>query len=303
MEAAPRQDGSLSDVMIAMDVVDTLRHQQVLIDRELNAGDRDRRLVERLRDIYAAQGIEVPDAVLEEGVQALKENRFAYSPPAPGLQTRLASLYVRREHWLKPVLLVLTLLVAALVAYQLLVRGPAQREAAVLPAALAEQHQVLLGSARGETARERIEALYQQAQDALRQGNREQAVALLGEMRSLQGDIAAEYSIRVVSRPGERSGIWRVPEVNPEARNYYLIVEAVDSSGAVVSRTVRNEEDGKLHRVEQWGLRVDGEVFNRFLADKQDDGIIQQALVGSKRAGYLEPEYSVPTTGATITSW
>ena len=49
--AAENKPESLSDVMLAMDVVDTLRHQQVLIDRELNASDRDKRMMERLRSI------------------------------------------------------------------------------------------------------------------------------------------------------------------------------------------------------------------------------------------------------------
>jgi hypothetical protein len=294
---------SLSEVMLAMDVVDTLRHQQLLIDRELNAEDRDRRLLERLREIYAAQGIEVPDAVLQEGVAALKENRFAYSAPPPSLQTRLATLYVRRDRWGRPLLLALAVLVVALLAYQLLLRGPAQREAAALPRDLTEAHAALVESARGEAARARGDALLQQARSALEQGDRDQARTLLEELRALREEVAAEYSVRVVSRPGERSGVWRVPEVNPDARNYYLIVEAIDPRGQVVTRSIRNEEDGKLYQVKKWGLRVDAEVFNRFLRDKQDDGIIQQAVVGAKRAGYLQPDYSVPTSGATITSW
>nr|MDJ0956301.1 DUF6384 family protein [Arenicellales bacterium] len=55
----------LDDVMLAMDVVDTLRHQQLLVERELNTEDRDKKMMDRLREIYASQGIEVPDHVLE----------------------------------------------------------------------------------------------------------------------------------------------------------------------------------------------------------------------------------------------
>ncbi|MCZ7660789.1 MAG: DUF6384 family protein [Xanthobacteraceae bacterium] len=39
----------LDDVMLAMDVVDTLRHRQLLVDRELASEDRDRRMMDRLR--------------------------------------------------------------------------------------------------------------------------------------------------------------------------------------------------------------------------------------------------------------
>ena len=51
-----------------MDVVDTLRHQDNLVARELNESEREAELLERLRQIYRGQGIEVPDRVLREGV-------------------------------------------------------------------------------------------------------------------------------------------------------------------------------------------------------------------------------------------
>jgi hypothetical protein len=50
-------------------------------------------------------------------------------------------------------------------------------------------------------------------------------------------------------------------------------------------------------------LRVDEETFNRVAADKRDDGIIQNNVVGRKRRGFMEREYTVPTTGAAITEW
>ena len=62
--------------MIAMDVVDTLRHDRLIVDRELNDAGRHDDLIKRLREIYKGQGIEVPDHILEEGVKALKEDRF-----------------------------------------------------------------------------------------------------------------------------------------------------------------------------------------------------------------------------------
>ena len=86
----------LDDIMLAMDVVDTLRHRDHLVARELSEDKREAQLIERLREIYRGQGIEVSDDILHEGVKALKENRFIYSPPAPGLNVTLAKLYVRR---------------------------------------------------------------------------------------------------------------------------------------------------------------------------------------------------------------
>ena len=40
----------LDDVMLAMDVVDTLRHDQLIVERELNEEERRAKLIERLRE-------------------------------------------------------------------------------------------------------------------------------------------------------------------------------------------------------------------------------------------------------------
>ena len=50
-----------------MDVVDSLRHADKLVERELSTEERDRQLKERLRQLYSAQGIDVPEHTLDEG--------------------------------------------------------------------------------------------------------------------------------------------------------------------------------------------------------------------------------------------
>ena len=303
MAQANAEKQPLDDLLLAMDVVDTLRHQQVLIERELNADDRDRKLIERLREIYASQGIDVPDHVLEEGVAALKEDRFAYTPPPESFSTRMARLYISRGKWGKPLLAGLGAVLLVLLAYTLLIRGPAERELAQLPSRLEKQHELLLEQARGETARARSEALYGEGKSALAAGEKDDVLAVLDEMDALRDEIEREYEIRVVSRPGERSGIWRIPDANTNARNYYIIVEAVTPEGRTLKRTVVNEENGRSYQVDKWGLRVEEPLFQRIAADKQDDGIIQQNRFGVKRRGYLTPEYLLPTTGGAITDW
>ena len=44
-------------------------------------------------------------------------------------------------------------------------------------------------------------------------------------------------------------------------------------------------------------------MFDQMKADKLDDGVIQNSRIGTKRRGYLKPDYNIPTTGATITQW
>src|SRR5690606_29741627 len=96
--ASPLEQGQkLDELMIAMDVVDTLRHRADLVQRELNEEGREAELIERLRNIYRDQGIEVPDKVLREGVKALKESRFVYTPPPPSWKRALLTAWVRRD--------------------------------------------------------------------------------------------------------------------------------------------------------------------------------------------------------------
>ena len=65
-----KEKAPLDELMLAMDVVDTLRHREDLIAREFNEEGRENDLIARLRQIYRDQGIEVPDNVLAEGVKA-----------------------------------------------------------------------------------------------------------------------------------------------------------------------------------------------------------------------------------------
>ena len=109
---------TLDDVMMAMDVVDTLRHREQLVLRELDKDGREAELVERLKEIYTAQGIEVPENILRDGVKALDENRFVYAPPRQSFATRLAKVYVSRGKWGKPVSVAFASLIALLGVWQ-----------------------------------------------------------------------------------------------------------------------------------------------------------------------------------------
>ena len=309
---ATAEKRTLDEVLIAMDVVDTLRHRDLILQKELDQDGREQQLIARLREIYAAQGIEVTDEVLLQGVQALEEQRFHYKPPAPAIGERLAKLYVSRERWWKPVAGGIGALCVGLFAYQVGVVQPAKANDArveraietLLPDQLAAAYGDVLEVSQSETANQLAATYLRDGEVALNARDVEKAEAAISSLNLLRSDLSMSYEVRVVYGPGEpRSGLFRIPDDAPNARNYYLIVEAVDPAGRLVEVEIESEEDRKTERVSRWGQRVSETTFNAVATDKQDDQIIQNAVIGRKAVGTLSPTYSIATPGGAILEW
>ena len=303
----------LNEVMLVMDVVDMLRHQQSIVDRELGVEDHDRALIEKVRNIYAGQGLTVSDDVIAEGVKALREERFTYSPPQNSFQLTLARLYVNRGRWARRGALAIAALLAIVLVYQFTVVAPKKRarlqhqqalqELKAMPAKLANQRDQVLAEAREDEARQQAEALYRDAMAAVSRQDAEAVDKGYAALNQIYAQLTRQYELRIVSRPDTSSGVWRVPKNQSNARNYYIIVEAVTADGNRLSLPVTSEEDGKTSTVEQWGLRVEPAIFEQVKRDKMDDGIIGRNVFGVKKRGYLAPQFAIPTTGGAITQW
>jgi len=298
-----KEKASLDELMLAMDVVDTMRHKELVLARELQGEDRDAKLLDQLREIYTSQGIPVTDDILKRGVDALREERFVYRPPEASFSRTLATAYVTRGRWGKPVGAAVAVLAVGALAFQLFVRGPELRQATEVPAALTTAFERLDANTDDPAALTPARAQLATGQAAAAAGDFDAARAATAEIETLNARVQVQYELRIVSRPGEQSGVWRYPTDNRSARNYYLVVEAIAPNGEALRLPVTSEEDGRTRGVRTWGLRVDEATYNSVGADKQDDGIIQNYVVGRKRAGVLDREYTVPTTGAAITDW
>lgn len=293
----------LEDLMVAMDVVDTLRHRQQLVDRELDADARRERLIEKLRDIYKAQGIEVTDQVLADGVRALEEDRFKYTPPETSFSTRLASIYVKRDKWLKPFFFGLVFLFGLWFFYYLTAVRPTNVAQNALPDLLSQQYGEVIQIADDQAVLTQAHGIQKNGKDALENENFDEAQIAVDDLELMLIRLKSVYKLRVVQKAGERSGIWRIPDANSGARNYYLIIEAIDARGKIMSLPIISEESGKTRIVSKWGVRVEQATYQRIGADKKDDGIIQNRAVGQKQRGKIAPEYSISTNGAAITDW
>ena len=301
----------LDEVMLAMDVVDTLRHRQDLAVRELGTDAKERQLIDKLREIYHQQGIEVPDHILKEGVAALQESRFVYDAPKPGFGTSLARLYVGRKRWGKPVGAALVALLVLGVGYfglwQPYQRGQAEAARIELsegvPAQLDALYQTVFEETKVQRAVVQAEALRTRGKTMAAEGNRVAAQKAVTDLTALRDQLRLDYTLRVVNQQDVQSGFWTIPEVNTAATNYYIVVEALDPDGEALSLPILNEENGQTEVVNMWGVRVPEMVYDAIAADKRDDGIIQANEVGRKTNGFLDVEYSVPVLGGAVTRW
>ncbi|MEO5806256.1 DUF6384 family protein [Devosia sp.] len=301
----------LDEVMLAMDVVDTLRHRQDLATRELDGVAREEQLIDKLREIYHQQGIEVSDAVLKQGVAALAESRFVYTPPPGGFNTLLARAYVSRGKWGR-VAGVIALGAAVILGGYFLVYQPYsahQQETAQLelsqelPAAMDGLYQTIFDETKVQQAEVEAKELVSRGKAYAAEGNRAKAEDIVTRLTALRDQLRLSYTLHVVNRPGVQSGFWTFPKINTEATNYYIVVEALDPDGQALSLPILNEETGKTETVNIWGVRVPEAVYNSVAADKQDNGIIDRDEVGSKVDGFLDVDYGVPVLGGAVTRW
>lgn len=294
-----------------MDIADTLRRRSDLEGPRPGAAEPQADLIARLRTIYNEYGIAVPDHVLKQGVEALENDRFAYHPPRDGLRTRLALAYVSRGRWGRPVLVALAGLavVAALyfLAYQPVAAWQAEQARIELEQTLPDRIDALYESIYTETkvqaALGAAEPWVRRGHGAASQGDRETTLAAIAQLERIHTMLLAEFTLRIVDREGEPTGVWRFPEAASDATNYYIVVQAIGPNGAPLSLPIESEETGRIEEVDIWAVRVPEVTYESVRADRLDDGVIQRNILGLKQYGFLDVEYLMPVQGGTITEW
>jgi hypothetical protein len=307
-QAAP--PAKLDEVMLAMDVVDTLRHRDVLIARELNEEGREQELIERLRSLYKSQGIEVPDSVIAQGVKALKESRFVYTPSPPSFARTLATLWVKRGTYGTWAAGALAALLVVFGLYHFGVTRPRQQAAEAsrvelketLPRQLAAAHQAIATEAQVPAARQQADAILAQGRAALERGNPAEARAAIKQLDQLGTALRQEYVLRIAGRPQDETGFYRT-HARYQGRAYFIVVDALDPQGKPVQLPIRNDETNRTETVSRFAVRVPQETFDAVRADKQRNGIVQNARLAEKRRGFLEPEFRITALEGRITRW
>lgn len=311
MSTTATEKAPLDEVMLAMDVVDTLRHRQDLVERELAGEAREKQLIDKLREIYHQQGIEVTDEVLMEGVKALDESRFVYTPPKPSLGVSLARLYVSRKKWGPAALAIVLLLVVGLSGYFFAYKPFQQAQidnarielSEKLPAQMDALYQSIFEETKVQQAATMAEGLRNRGKIAASEGDRAGAELAIKQLTELRDRVRQAYQLKIVNRQDQKTGFWTFPEVNTAATNYYLVVEAIGEDGKPLTLPITNEENGQTENVSIWGVRVPEATYKAVEADKRDDGILQRNVLGVKEYGFLDVDYMMPVLNGAVTRW
>jgi hypothetical protein len=301
-KVAPGQPQKLDDVLLAMDVVDTIRHREQVVDIELSAEQRETDLINRLKEIYAAQGMDVPDRILKEGVKALDEHRFAYTPPdANRLSVKLAKAYINRRKWLPQTVGLIFLAILGLGIWQgtlYLQEGEWRR----MPAEITQLSASAQALAVDPAVDTRIAGLANAAMASYQANDRSAVKDDVAQLSQISGQLSLDYDVRVINRDDESSGVWRYHDAT-NGRSYYLIVEGVTSGGKALKLPITSEETQKTKTVDKWGQRVPKETFDKIAEEKADNHIIEDAVLGHKSRGELEPKFTQPVLPGAITEW
>lgn len=174
---------------------------------------------------------------------------------------------------------------------------------AALGDALAQLRSDGLASGVSGADKRQFDAAVQRAETTLRAGSLADAGDAQQTLANMVELLRERLEYRIVNRGDTRSGVWRYNENAADGRNYYLVAEALDDRGQAALLDIRNEETGTRTFTSTFAVRVPQAVYDRVAADKQDNGLIEDDLIGVKERGRLSPTFSVPVAGGYITEW
>ena len=292
---------AFEEKLLTIDLVDGLRREQERLDLALDDHERMQELRNEIRSYYQQAGITVSDALIDRAIEERQQQRFAFRPPKLGFAGHLAArTWIHRG----PVSLIVAAIVLIgtggwLIEQQLAER--AQQEQQVAETAHASALACLAENiAEADAADAAVLSALRNEGEALPATNAE---AWNGEANATCAFFAAPVRLRVVSESGEQSGVWRYFNGNTGARAYYLVVDALSASGTPVEVPFESAEDGQQYRQSRFAVRVDEAIYERVRADKEQDGVLQNAEAGTKPPDSLQWELPAGFEPSFIAEW
>ncbi len=276
-----------------MDVAAALRKERLTAEQQLNIEETKQLLRKRLLESARVSGDPVTDQEIDAAIDAYYERQHEFQPPEPGMETFLASLYVRRGAIAKVALAVATVAMLwwSVFAFGLVGQKRTDR---VLNNLLGEVQAT--AAAVEELAvvpdlKVRAAQLLGQAQAARESGDAAELQSIQSQLASQAALLKQEYTIAIVTGKGEQSGIDRYYQDASGQRvsGYYVIVQAESPDGQVIPMAIRDAESGKMTTVRRWAEQVPQEVYEQIAADKQADGVVDARVFATKEKGREQP--------------
>lgn len=79
---------SIREQVGALEIIDRMRHEQTVIEENLNLPQRREAVAQKIRAHYQSNGIQVSQEMIDEGVRRFFDNRFTFEPPKLNLGQR-----------------------------------------------------------------------------------------------------------------------------------------------------------------------------------------------------------------------
>ena len=171
-------------------------------------------------------------------------------------------------------------------------RNNTSERSAELERSVREMTDRIRSVARDVAIPQEVERLLNELDAATKQLDLKSLAGLKQRTTELLSQLNEAYEVHIVSGADTTSGIERdVPESSGTGlTGYYVIVEARDSSGRALTRSIRNADMNRLEQVTRWAERVPKEVYERIQADLKIDGLLDETLFAVKRRGNRQEE-------------
>jgi hypothetical protein len=133
-------------------------------------------------------------------------------------------------------------------------------------------------------AKEMANSIYNESKNYIEVADVSRLKGSVNDLRNLEGTLNQDYKIQITG------GVYRDPN-SGGARRYYVVVQAKDKNGNVLTLPIANQEQqGRVYNVSEWAEEVPQSVYESVKADKMADQIIDDNYFGEKKKGYLDVE-------------
>lgn len=283
-----------------MDVAREMRENREMAEQVLARDEVRATLRQKLKRSAEISGDRVTDAEIDAAIDAYFADRHRFVEPKFSFNLLIAHLWVRRT-------LVLSATAAVLICAGTiwgLFLSPfaplsptlqAQRAAATRQADATQLVEQIRAASLEPEVVETAERLAKEVQVA---GNEDPTTALaaMSTLTELHQELLETYELRI-ARDSDGSNLIETryrSENGDRLSGQFVLVEAVDSSGKVIPKRIRNAETGNYDTVKIWAERIPPEVFERLAADKLSDGVMNETVFGTKERGRLELQVTMP---------